>query len=151
MAYDGAIVMVFDEQYVPLLHQANLLAVAEIVHRGMPVFNTMTVTAITTMVDRWRAETHSFHLLCGKMTVTLEDVGMILGLPIRGHPVTGHVDSARWCERVIDFIGREPPVRVPGIEGREVGVCLMWMCAEFRECPPDADDATVTVYARAWV
>jgi hypothetical protein len=43
--------MVFDERYVPLLRQANLLAVANIVHHGMPVFN---ATAITTMVDRWR-------------------------------------------------------------------------------------------------
>jgi hypothetical protein len=66
------------------------------------VFNIMTIMV---MVDRWRVETHSFHLLCSKMTVTLEDVGMILGLPIRGHPVTGHVDSAGWHERVIDFVG----------------------------------------------
>jgi hypothetical protein len=31
--------MAFDERYVPLLQQANLLTVANIVHRGMPVFN----------------------------------------------------------------------------------------------------------------
>jgi hypothetical protein len=104
----------FDERYVPLLCQANLLAIAEIVHRGMPVFNTMTITA---MVDRWRPETHSFHLPCGEMTVTLEDMAMILGLPIRGRPVTGRVDSARWCERVVVFVGREPLARVPGVKG----------------------------------
>jgi hypothetical protein len=80
----------------------------------MPVFNTM---AITAMVDRLRPETHSFHLTCGEMTVTLKDVAMILGLPIRGRPVTGHVDSAGWRERVAVFIGREPPTRVPGIKG----------------------------------
>jgi hypothetical protein len=34
--------MVFDERYVPLLRQANMLAIAEIIRRGMPVFNTMT-------------------------------------------------------------------------------------------------------------
>jgi hypothetical protein len=49
------------------------LAVANIVHHGMLVFN---ATAITTMVDRWRPETHSFHLPCGEMTVTLENVAM---------------------------------------------------------------------------
>jgi hypothetical protein len=64
-------VMVFDERYMPLLRQANLLAIVEIVHHGMPVFNT---TTITTMVDRWRLETQSFHLQCGEMTVTLEIV-----------------------------------------------------------------------------
>jgi hypothetical protein len=45
----------------------------------MSVFNARTITV---MVDQWRPETHSFHLPCGKMTVTLEDVAMILGLPI---------------------------------------------------------------------
>jgi hypothetical protein len=65
--------MAFDERCVPLLRQVNLLAVANIVHRGMLVFN---ATTITTMVDRWRPETHSFHLPCGEMTVTLENVTM---------------------------------------------------------------------------
>jgi hypothetical protein len=64
-------VMVFDERYMPLLRQANLLAIVEIVHLGMPVFNT---TTITTMVHRWRLETQSFHLQCGEITVTLEIV-----------------------------------------------------------------------------
>jgi hypothetical protein len=82
-------VMDFDECCVPLLHQANLLAITEIIRHGMPVFN---ATAITAMVDRWRPETHSFHLPCGEMTVTLVDVAMILGLPIRGCHVTGRVD-----------------------------------------------------------
>jgi hypothetical protein len=95
--------MVFDERYVPLLRQANMLAIAEIIRRGMPVFN---ATAITAMVDRWRTETHSFHLPCGEMMVTLKDVAMILGLPIRGCPITSRVDSAGWCERVVVFIGR---------------------------------------------
>jgi hypothetical protein len=36
------------------------------------------------MVDRWRPKTHSFHLPCGEMMVTHEDVTMILGLSIRG-------------------------------------------------------------------
>jgi hypothetical protein len=114
----------------------------------MPVFNAM---AITVMMDRWRSETHSFHLPCGEMMVTLKDVAMILGLRIRGRPITGCVDSAGWHERVTVFIDREPPARVPGIKGREAGVHMSWLCEEFCECPPDADEATVTMYTRAWV
>jgi hypothetical protein len=53
--------MLFDEQYVPLLQQANLFAVANIVCRDMLVFNT---TTIMVMVYRWRPETHSFDLPC---------------------------------------------------------------------------------------
>jgi hypothetical protein len=107
-------VMLFDKRYVPLLWQANILAVANIVHRGMPVFNTMTITM---MVDRWRPKTHSLHLPCSEMTVTLEDLAMILGLPIRGHPVTSCVESALWHESVVGFIGREPPPKVEGVKG----------------------------------
>jgi hypothetical protein len=140
--------MVFDERYMPLLRQANLLAIAEIVRRGMPVFNAMTITA---MVDRWRLETHSFHLPCGEMTVTLEDMAMILGLSIRGRPVTGHVDSVGSSKRVTVFVGREPSVRVSGVKGRQAGVCASWQHKEFHECHPDADEDTVTMYARAWV
>jgi hypothetical protein len=94
--------MVFDKHYVPLLHQANLLAITEIIHCGMPVFN---ATAITAMVDRWRQETHSFHLPCGEIMVTLKDVTMIIGLPTRGCPITGCVDSVGWRERVTVFVG----------------------------------------------
>uniref|UniRef100_A0A453GMZ7 Aminotransferase-like plant mobile domain-containing protein n=2 Tax=Aegilops tauschii subsp. strangulata TaxID=200361 RepID=A0A453GMZ7_AEGTS len=41
-------------------------------------------TVITALTDRWRPETHSFHLALGEMTVTLEDIAMISGLPIEG-------------------------------------------------------------------
>jgi hypothetical protein len=122
-----------------------LLAIAEIVRRGMPVFNTR---AITSMVNRWSPETHSFYLSCGEMTMTLEDVAMILGLPIRGHHITGRVDSAGWRKRVAIFVGREPPVRVSGIKGREAGVHMSWLREEFSKCPLDANKAIVAMYAR---
>uniref|UniRef100_A0A453B733 Aminotransferase-like plant mobile domain-containing protein n=1 Tax=Aegilops tauschii subsp. strangulata TaxID=200361 RepID=A0A453B733_AEGTS len=41
--------------------------------------------ALTALIDRWRPETHSFHLPCGEMTVTLEDWSMITAMPIEGH------------------------------------------------------------------
>jgi hypothetical protein len=120
--------MAFDERYVPLLHQVNLLAVANIICHGMLVFNATTIMA---MVDRWRPETHSFHLPCSEMTVTLEDVAMILRLPISGLPITGHVDSAMWRERVAAVVGCELPVKVPGMKGRETEVRVRWLHEEF--------------------
>ncbi|RVX08332.1 Serine/threonine-protein phosphatase 7 long form-like [Vitis vinifera] len=47
---------------------------------------------ITSLVERWRPETHTFHLPIGEMTVTLQDVAMILGLRIHGPPITGTCD-----------------------------------------------------------
>jgi hypothetical protein len=48
--------------------------------------------ALTAPVDRWRPETHSFHLPYGEMTITLEDVAMLFGLRVDGYAVTGHIN-----------------------------------------------------------
>jgi hypothetical protein len=61
------------------------------------------------------------------------------------------VDSATWRERVAGFLGREAPPKVPGVKGRDARVHVRWLREEFQECPQDADGATVTLYARAWV
>jgi hypothetical protein len=50
----------------------------------------MDETLLTGLVDKWRPKTHTFHLPFGKMTVTLKDIAMLTGLPIRGRPVICH-------------------------------------------------------------
>ena len=90
MTHEASTTMVYDERYTPLLKLANLATVARVCRRGTPPFNP---AALTALIDRWRPETHSFHLPCGEMTVTLEDVAMILGVKIRGFPVTGDTES----------------------------------------------------------
>jgi hypothetical protein len=42
-------------------------------------------------------------------------------------------------------------VKVPSVKGREGGVRVNWLREEFCECPPGANEATVTLYARARV
>uniref|UniRef100_A0A453CPR0 Aminotransferase-like plant mobile domain-containing protein n=1 Tax=Aegilops tauschii subsp. strangulata TaxID=200361 RepID=A0A453CPR0_AEGTS len=64
--------------------------------------------ALTALVDRWRPETHSFHLPCGEMTMTLEDMAMISSLPINGQAVTGRVSVVNWRERTGNLIGVQP-------------------------------------------
>ncbi|XP_068492245.1 protein MAIN-LIKE 2-like [Phaseolus vulgaris] len=39
---------------------------------------------ISAFVERWHAETNSFHLPIGEMTITLDDVSSLLHLPILG-------------------------------------------------------------------
>jgi len=36
------------------------------------------------MRERWQEETNSFHLPVGEMTITLDDVACLLGIPITG-------------------------------------------------------------------
>ncbi|KAL8120185.1 hypothetical protein AgCh_017361 [Apium graveolens] len=44
---------------------------------------------VTTLVERWRPETLTFHLPTGECTITLQDVSVILGLRVDGGVVSG--------------------------------------------------------------
>jgi hypothetical protein len=85
------------------------------------------------------------------MTITLEDTAMILGVSIRGNPVIGDVQSTGWVGHVAQFLGRPLPDVEAGKKRRTSGVPLRWIREQFGECPPDADEATVDYYCRAWL
>ncbi|KAK1668388.1 hypothetical protein QYE76_056547 [Lolium multiflorum] len=51
---------------------------------------------ITCLVDRWRPETHTFHFRWGEMAPTLEDVCMLLGLPLAGEPIGPLEEPVGW-------------------------------------------------------
>ncbi|MBA0799765.1 hypothetical protein Gohar_010259 [Gossypium harknessii] len=60
--------------------------------------------SLISLVERWRLETHTFHLPYGECTITLEDVSLQLGLPINGEVVTRLVLSVDWsatCEQLL--------------------------------------------------
>ncbi|KAI3474606.1 hypothetical protein Pfo_029775 [Paulownia fortunei] len=57
---------------------------------------------ITALVKRWRPETHTFYFRIGEVTVTLQDVAVIWGLPVDGQPVIG-VDPRRSTEQWQDY------------------------------------------------
>jgi hypothetical protein len=60
---------------------------------------------LTALIDRWRLETHTFHLPCGEITVMLQDVAMILSLPIDGAPISRMVSPAVWRDSITATIG----------------------------------------------
>jgi hypothetical protein len=93
----------------------------------------MDSAALTTLVDWWRLETHTFHLLCGETTVTLLDVTMILGLPIDVTPVCGIVSSAGWRDK------------------KTMCVHSGWLIANINTCSEGAVDAVVQRYVLSCV
>ena len=63
---------------------------------------------ITAFVKRWCLETHTFHLPHGEMTITLQDVEVIVGLPIEGEAMVGPAKRT-WTEMCAKMLGIQIP------------------------------------------
>lgn len=141
----------WDERYAPYIRRAGFLPLTRLVQARLP--SMIDSAALTALVDRWRPETHTFHLPAGEMTVTLQDVAMILGLPINGRVVSGTITPDGWRDRVEMLVGVRPDEPPEGNQDkRPTGVSSGWMTTHFGHPPPlDATDAVVERFARAWL
>ena len=101
---------------------------------------------ITSLVERWRPKTHVFHVPVGEMTITLQDVAVILGLRIHGPVVTGTYvfDVVALCEELLGVI---PPS--DAIRGATIS--LQWLCSQLSTPPPDANEVTLEHSARGFI
>ncbi|KAG8077845.1 hypothetical protein GUJ93_ZPchr0007g5763 [Zizania palustris] len=133
----------FHERYRPYLRDAGLLGLSQICQK-MPQLDKALITAL---VERWRPETHSFHLASGEMAVTLQDVAMLLALPIDGRPVCSTTDHD-YGQMVIDCLGHDP--RGPSMPGKSF-LHYKWLKKLFYELPEGADDQTVERHVRAYI
>ncbi|KAF7124180.1 hypothetical protein RHSIM_Rhsim12G0122400 [Rhododendron simsii] len=63
-------------------------------------------TDVEALVEHWPPKTHSFHLRTSKWTVTLQDVEVLLGLPVDGEPVIRRTseDWGPMCERLLRIV-----------------------------------------------
>ena len=105
---------------------------------------------ITEFVERWCPKTHSFHLLHGEMTITLQDVEVIIGMPIEGEAM------ARFTKRIwksvcnemlgIQILDENKTV----LDGQRIQIkALVDRIAQ--SLPSDANELQVHQYAHCYV
>ena len=93
---------------------------------------------LSALVDRWRPETHTFHLPCGEIALTLQDIAYLLGLPLVGKAVGPRVVPPTWLDdleaRFADVARLEVagPLE-PHPRGRQAGPSKRWLL-QFQVC-----------------
>jgi hypothetical protein len=115
----------FSNWYISFQRWAKLLAFITMAQWHMPLYN---AAALTALMDRWRPESHTFHLPSGELTLTLEEVTMILALPIRGQAITSDINSGNWRGCVVHYLGVKPLEAPDGQRlTKASGVPLSWL------------------------
>ncbi|XP_066392632.1 serine/threonine-protein phosphatase 7 long form homolog [Miscanthus floridulus] len=111
----------------------------------------------------WKPETHTFHLSCGEMTLTLQDVKAILGLRLGRLPVIWIVDNDHWRELVAQFTSFLPldddaskknnhGVSFSLVNFRKSsGVSSSWITERFDYLDPQAEEVLIDRFARVWL
>ena len=83
---------------------------------------------ITALVERWRPETHTFHMPEGECMITLHDMEVLIGLPIDGDAVTGPTNM-NWRHICDELLGQVP------VDLNGSMVKLSWLRQQFDEIP----------------
>ncbi|CAN1160098.1 Protein MAIN-LIKE 2, partial [Linum perenne] len=102
---------------------------------------------VTALIERWRPETNTFHLIQGEATITLEDVEVLTGIPTDGVPVTVAVDRRPPSVICEELLGVQPPAG--SFTGQSVKIS--WVKGMFDRLPAGAPADVVIRYARAYI
>ncbi|KAL5125021.1 Protein MAIN-LIKE 2 [Glycine soja] len=128
------------EQIFPFLLQSGF---AWIIKMGYLKINDSLISAL---IERWRPETHTFHMRCGECTITLQDVSVLLGISVDGLPLIGptNLDWADLCEELLGVRPQEDEIRGSVVK-------LSWLAHHFAQINNDDDEEQVRRFARAWI
>ena len=103
---------------------------------------------ITTLVERWHLETHTFHLLHGEMGITLQDIEVMLGVPVDGLLVVRKT-NLKWKDVCTELLDYQPLNPIPHPNENKsilagVSIRVNWLEAWFGgPLAADASDAVV--------
>ncbi|KAL3649772.1 hypothetical protein CASFOL_006175 [Castilleja foliolosa] len=106
---------------------------------------------ITAFVERWHPETNSFHLPFWEMTITLDDVMCLTGLPIEGRSVRTSITGTRDVrQQMIDLFGMTERETYDGcLFGGSMK--LEWLHSYFKTHIVDTDRDKVRQGCRAYL
>ncbi|KAH1193489.1 Serine/threonine-protein phosphatase 7 long form [Glycine max] len=125
------------EEIVPLLRQCGFYWIMRM--RYLKI----NAALISAFIERWRPETHMFHLRCGEATITLQDVSVLLGLHSDGAPLIGSTNLV-WADLCEELLG----------EGETEGsvVKLSWLAHHFSHINIDKGNVEqLQRFTRAWI
>jgi len=91
-----------------------------------------------TLAERWWPRTNTFHLPFGELTITIEDVCYILGLPVGGEPITPpeNIDMRTLVQQSLG--------KVPKEKNLAKNLCsYSWLVRNFKQLPEDTTDGVV--------
>src|ERR1044072_56148 len=130
-------------QIIPYLREAGFFEVAMM--NNIPSHAML----ISALVERWRPETHTFHLPVGECTVTLEDVAILLGLRVDGEPVIGRtsIGAQDWRDIIGHLLGKRPPNK--DIKGNRLR--MGWLNENFNDINAGQGEVWYVQYARAYI
>ncbi|KAL5153894.1 Protein MAIN-LIKE 2 [Glycine soja] len=128
------------EQIFPFLQQSGF---GWIIKMGYLKINASLISAL---IERWRPETHTFHMRCGECTITLQDVSVLLGISVDGLPLIGptNLDWADLCEELLGVRPQEGEIKGSVVK-------LSWLAHHFDQINNDDDEEQVRRFARAWI
>ena len=107
---------------------------------------------ISALVERWRSETHTFHLPHGEMSITLQDVEVIFGLPIDGEVLVGPtaVEDGDWSQVCGELLGFTPPNDNKTLVGQRILISRL-VKAIAAPLPHDATEIQIHQYVRCFI
>lgn len=117
---------------------------------------------ISALVESWRPKTNTFHLPVGEMTITLQDVSCLWGLPIHGRLITGQADGS-WVDMIERLLGipmeeqhmkqkkRKKEDDMTMVSYSRYSISLSKLRDRFRVMPKNATEREINWYTRALV
>ncbi|KAF1862276.1 hypothetical protein Lal_00026802, partial [Lupinus albus] len=126
-------------KYVLRMRHANLFEEEPLLDELMQLADS---SLITVVVERWRPETHTFHLPCGECTITLEDVSLQLGVNVTGRPLI-EPTYFDWDEMCGELLGK---VSIVEEDMRGCELKLAWLST-----PPNPTQIQLQHYCRTHI